>query len=86
MYSPLVDDNSKHKKTKNVNKNVVLTKNHNEYKDILLTKKCLTHSVNRIQSKYHRMGTNKINKISLSWFDDKIYIQNNEYDGLALGY
>ena len=27
----------------------------------------------------------EINKVSLSCFDDKIYIQN-EYDGLALGY
>ena len=25
-------------------------------------------------------------KFSLSCFDDKIYILNNEYDGLALGY
>ena len=28
----------------------------------------------------------KSTKISLSCFDDKIYIQNNGYDGLALGY
>ena len=42
--------------------------------------------MNRIQSKYHRTGTYEINKISLSCFDDKIYIPNSEYDGLALGY
>ena len=29
---------------------------------------------------------NKINKISLSCFDEKIHIQNNGYDGLALHY
>ena len=46
----------------------------------------MRHSVNRIQSKDHRIGTHEINKISLSRFDDKIYIQNNGYDGLALGY
>ena len=40
----------------------------------------------RIQGKDHRIKTYKINKISLLCFDDKIYIQNNEYDGLALGY
>ena len=40
----------------------------------------------RIQSKDHRIETYKLNKISLPCFDDKIYIQNNEYDGLALGY
>ena len=42
--------------------------------------------MNRIQSKDHRMETYEISKISLSCFDDKIYIQNNRYDVLALGY
>ena len=58
----------------------------NEYKDVLLNKKCLRHSVNRIQSKDHRIGTDEINKISLPCFNDKIYIQNNGYDGLTLCY
>ena len=39
-----------------------------------------------IQSKDHKIGTYEMNQISLSCFDDKIYIQNNRYDGLALGY
>ena len=42
--------------------------------------------MNRIQSKDHRLGTYEINKILVSCFDDKTYIQNNEYDGLALVY
>ena len=42
--------------------------------------------MNRIQSKDHRIGTYEINKIFLSCFVDKIYIQNNGCDGLALGY
>ena len=42
--------------------------------------------MNRIQSKDHWIGIYEINKVSLSCFDDKIYIQNNGYDGLALGY
>ena len=41
--------------------------------------------MNKIQSKDHRIGTQEINKISLPCFDDKIYIQNNGYDKLALG-
>ena len=86
MYSDLVDDNGEHKKAKGVNKNVVTTISHNEYKDVLMNNKCLRHSMNRIQSKDHRIGTYKINKISLSCFNDKIYIQNHECDGLALGY
>ena len=40
----------------------------------------------RIQSKDNRIGTYEINKIFLSCFDDKIYILNNGYDKLALGY
>ena len=39
-----------------------------------------------IQSKDQRIRTYEINKISLSYFYDKIYIQKNGYDGLALGY
>ena len=42
--------------------------------------------MNRTQSKDRRIGTYEINKISLSCFDDKIYIPDNGYDGLALGY
>ena len=41
--------------------------------------------MNKIQSKHHRIGTYEINKISLSCFDNKMYIQSNLYDGLALG-
>ena len=85
MYSFLVDNNN-HKKVKGVNKNVVQTIPHNEYKGILLNKKCFRHSMKRIQSKVHKIRTYEINKISLFCFDDKIYIQNNGYDGLALGY
>ena len=42
--------------------------------------------MNRIQTKDHSIETYEINKISLCRCDDKIYIQNNGYDGLALGY
>ena len=35
----------------------------------------------RIQSKDHRIETDKINKISLPCFDDKIYIKHNGCDG-----
>ena len=86
MYSHLVDDNSKYKKAKVINKNAVATISHNEYKDVLLDKKCLRHSMNRIQSEDYRIRTYEINKRSLSCFDDKTYIQNNGCDGLALAY
>ena len=49
----LVDDDSECKKAKGVNKNVIATISHNEYKGVLLNKKCLRHSMNQIQSKGH---------------------------------
>ena len=43
MYSFLVNDSTEHKKVKGINKSVVATINHGEYKDILLNNKCLRH-------------------------------------------
>ena len=86
IYSFSVNNNREHRSAKCVNKNVVVTTRPNEYKDVLLNNKCIKHSMNRIQSKDHRTRTYEINKISLSCFDDEIYIQVNGYDGLALGY
>ena len=83
IYLYLIHGSSENKKVKNVKKNVVPTISYNKYKDVLLNKKCLRHSMNRTQSKDHRIGTYKIDKIFLSCFDHEIYIQLN---GLALGY
>ena len=82
MYSYLVNDNSKD--SKKCYRNVIVTIIHKEYKDVLLNKNCLKHSMNRTQSKDHKMGTYEINKIYLSCFDDKIFIQNYGCDGLTL--
>ena len=85
IYSFLVDNNE-YKKAKGLNENEVATIGHNECKDVLLNYKCTRYSINRIESKDHRTGTSEISKISLSCFDDKMYIKNNGYDRLALGY
>ena len=42
--------------------------------------------MNRIQGKNHKIGTYEINKKILSSFDDKIYILNSGYNGLAFDY
>ena len=87
MYLFLVDDSSEYKKAKGVNKNAVARISHNENMDVQLNNKFLMNSLNRIQkSKNHKIETYKINKVSLSWFYEKIYILDSEYDGLALGY
>ena len=44
-------DNSEHKKEKGVNKTVILTISHNEYKDVLLDKKSLKQSINILKVK-----------------------------------
>ena len=72
MCSVLLDDSSEHKKTKDVNKTIVATISHGEDRDILLNKKCLRHSMNKIQNKKHEIRTYEINKISLSCFHNKI--------------
>ena len=74
MYSYLVNDNSELKRAKGVKRNVVATISHNECKDVLLNKRCLRHSMNRIQSKNHEIETHEINKIYFTCFDDKINI------------
>ena len=42
--------------------------------------------MNKIQSKNHRIETYEINKVSLSCFDEKIFIINNGYHELVVGY
>ena len=86
ICSYLVTDISAHKAAKGVKTNVAATISHNEYKDDLLNKKYLRHPMKRVQSKNHKIGTYEINKISLSCFYDKTYIQSNGCDGLAHGY
>ena len=63
---------------------MLLLKCQHKYKDILSNKNCLRHSINRIQSKNHRIKTYEINKISLSCFDDKVYILDKGIDVFAL--
>ena len=55
MCSSLVD-NSEHKKAKGTNKIVGATVSHNEYKDVVLNNKSIRDSMNRIQSRDHRIG------------------------------
>ena len=81
-----VDDDVKHKKSKGVYTNVVERINQSEYKDDLLNRKCFRHLMNIFQSSNCRIGTYEINKILLSCLVDKVYIPNNGYHGLALGY
>ena len=57
MYSILVSSSSEYKNRKTANKNAAAKVSHNEYKDVLLNKNCLTYSMNKIQSQSNRLGT-----------------------------
>ena len=63
MFSILVSNSSEYKKRKTANKNLAAKVSNNEYKDVLLNKKCLRHLMNKIQMKNHRLETYEINKI-----------------------
>ena len=79
-YSLVTADNEKIKKAKGANKNVVKNIRHKEYFDVLFHKYIFRHKMKRIQRKLHTIGTCKI---SLSCFDDKIYIVNDRINSLA---
>ena len=54
-----------------------------EFKDVLFNKKIIRHKMKRIQAKKHKIVTYEIDKISLSWFDDKIQVSDDEIHTLA---
>ena len=45
-----------------------------KFKDVLFNEKNIRHKMKRIQSKKHKLETYKIDKISLSSFDDKRHV------------
>ena len=64
-------------KESNAAKEVNIAIEFNKFKDTLFNKKIIRHDMRRIQGKKHKIGTDKINKISLSVFDDKRFVLNN---------
>ena len=78
MYS-FLEGNGQHKKAKGVNRYTLSAISQNDHKDVLSSNKYIRHLMNRIQSKDPRIKRFESKKVSLSFFDDKIYIQNNGY-------
>ena len=73
MHSIL--DESNNEKSTNKGHNAFIE--FQEFHDTLFQKKILRHQMRRIKSKNRNLGTYKTNKMSLSCFDDKIYILIN---------
>ena len=64
-------------------KGVIIATEFNEFKDTIFRKKILSHKMKGIQSKKHKMGTYQVNKISLSFFDDKRFVLDDGTHTLA---
>ena len=79
MYSIKKIDGKEHNAAKGVN----IATEFNEFKDVLFNKKNIRHKMKRIQAKKHKIGTYEIDKISLTCFDDKRYVLDDEIRTLA---
>ena len=79
MHSLISIDDKEVNKAKEINKKF----RHKEYHDVLFNTKVVRHSMKRIQSKLHKIGTYDILKISLSCFDDKRHVLDDGINTLA---
>ena len=70
-------------KESNTAKGVNIATEFNEFKDTLCNKKIISCKMKRIQGKKHKMGTYEINKVSLSFVDDKRFVLNDGIYTLA---
>ena len=72
MYSCVKDNKQTARTAKGIKKQVI-RKNikHDHYKDVLFNNKQIMHTMKTIRSEKHQLGSFKLNKISLSCFDDK---------------
>ena len=87
MYSYTALGEGEQKKAKGVKKNVIKKDiKHSDYLDVLNNNKTMHHQMNTIRSESHQINSYQINKISLSPFDDKRYILNDEITSLAYGH
>ena len=86
MYSYKIEDNE-YKKAKGVKKLVVKKEiKHSDYLDVLFNNKTMHHQMNTIRSESHQINSYHLNKISLSPYDDKIYLLDDAITSYAYGH
>ena len=59
---------------------------HEDYKNTLLNEEQMRHKIRTIRTVKHKLQSFKINKISLSCFDDKCYIHDNGTSSYGYGH
>ena len=70
-------------KESNTAKGVNIVTEFSEFKDVLFNEKNIRHKMKRIEAKKHKIGTYETDKISLSCFDDKRFVLDDEIHTLA---
>ena len=87
MYSYIKSDEKGGKTTKGIKKNIIKNNvKHEDYKNVLLNNEQLHQKMKTIRSQKHQLGSYEINKVSLSFFDDKRYIHDNGISSYAYGH
>ena len=87
MYSYKKDNDKQEKTAKGIKKNVIKKDiNHENYKQTLLENKQIYHKMKTVRSVNHKLGSYEINKVSLSCFDDKIYLTKDGIKSYAYGH
>ena len=59
---------------------------HEDYKNALLNEEQMRHKMRTTRSVKYNLQSFEINKVSLSCFDDKHYIHDNETSSYAYGH
>ena len=87
MYSYMKDNDIGGKTAQGIKKNIV-KKNitHENYKNVLFNNEQMHHTMKTIRSNKHQLESYKLNKVSLSCFDDKRYIHDNGVTSYAYGH
>ena len=85
MYSFVTEDMEETKKAKGVKSNVTKNLSLSDYKNSLYNKKVYHGNMYIFKSKLHTVYTSLINKISLSYLDNKRFICDNNVNTLARG-
>ena len=65
------------KQLKEMNKNLVRTMTHGEYKNMLFEKNQMRRRMRRMQCKFHKLRKFKVGTIYLLCFDDQHYMIHN---------
>ena len=87
MYSYIKDNQKGGKTAKGIKKNVIKKDiTHENYKNTLFNAEQMSHKMKTIRSENHELSTYEINKVSLSCFDDKRYLNDDGVTSYAYGH